>query len=68
MYHKSNFLGPLAQLARAPALQAGGHEFKSRKVHIMKQLKQHNIVRNDTLIEVSYVKVLVNWGVSQSKS
>ena len=26
-------LGPLAQMARAPALHAGGREFESRRVH-----------------------------------
>lgn len=31
----NNFLvyGPLAQLVRVPALQAGGREFESRTVH-----------------------------------
>ncbi len=28
------FKGRLAQLARAPALQAGGHRFKSRTAHL----------------------------------
>ena len=28
------FFGGLAQLARAPALQAGGHEFDSRILHL----------------------------------
>ena len=29
------FYGPLAQLARAPALQAGGQGFESLKVHFI---------------------------------
>ncbi len=29
----SHFLGPVAQLARAPALHAGGQEFDSPRVH-----------------------------------
>ena len=32
-HHKSNLFGPLAQLARAPALQAGGRGFESHRVH-----------------------------------
>ena len=29
----AKYFGPLAQLARAPALHAGGHRFKSDRVH-----------------------------------
>lgn len=32
---KYNRIGPVAQLARAPALHAGGCEFKSHPVHIV---------------------------------
>jgi hypothetical protein len=30
-----SFYGPVAQLVRAPALQAGGQEFESPQVHKM---------------------------------
>ena len=32
-YLKFIYIGPVAQLARAPALQAGGQEFESLQVH-----------------------------------
>ena len=32
VYH--TFYGGIAQLARAPALQAGGHEFESHYLHV----------------------------------
>jgi hypothetical protein len=31
-------IGPLAQLARAPALHAGGHRFDSDRVHEPREL------------------------------
>ena len=38
-----NISGPLAQLARAPALQAGGQGFESLRVHTKKE-KAENII------------------------
>ena len=40
--------GGLAQLARAPALQAGGHRFDSDILHIPVKVEFIDILREDT--------------------
>ena len=47
----ARFYGGIAQLARAPALQAGGHEFESRYLHSEEIPSERQLyIENYTLI------------------
>ena len=45
-------LGGLAQLARAPALQAGGQRFESVILHSAARLEIFDILKQDKTVEV----------------
>ena len=42
-FSKKKYFGALAQLARAPALHAGGQEFDSPRLHHLRKIKSDKI-------------------------